>query len=167
MGEKGPILDRINGKIKMYKWIYKYHSYPLSKLIFYDTFSRIFYREKRGLLLNEIWGSPSRVAALKEFGLKFSNNSKVEEIILDKVYTSYQDFIPTKSDIVVDVGAQYGDYAVLCAGYYKVKRVHCFEPLNANFKEIEKNIKLNRLKNISAYHVALGSENKTINIKYS
>ncbi len=166
-GEKGPLLDRIKGKIKVYKLIYKYHSYPLSKLIFYDTFGRILYKQKRRLIAGEIYGSLPRVAALKDFGLKFSNNSQVGEIFLDKIYTSYKDFIPTKDDTVVDVGAQYGDYAVLCAGYYKVKRVHCFEPLNTNFKEIEKNIQLNKLKNISAYHVALGSENKTINIKYS
>ena len=165
--EKAPILDRIKGKIRTYKQIYNYHSYPLSKLIFNDTFGRIFYKEKRKRIANYISGSPSRIAALKGYGLKFSNNSQVEEIFLDKIYTSYRDFIPTQDDIVVDVGAQYGDYAVLCAGYYKVKKAYCFEPLNSNFKEIEKNIKLNKLKNISAYNVALGSENKMIKITYN
>ncbi|MBE5730089.1 FkbM family methyltransferase [Candidatus Parvarchaeota archaeon] len=153
--EKAPILDRIKGKSRTYRLIYRYHLYPISKLVFYDTFGRIFYKQR-----------PATIIALKEFGLKFSSNSQVWEVFLQRIYTSYRDFIPTKNDIVVDVGAQYGDYAVLCAGYYKVNKVYCFEPLKSNFKEIEKNIKLNKLKNISAYNVALGSENKMIKITY-
>ena len=153
--EKAPLLDRIKVRIGVYKSIYEYHSYPISKIIFYDTIGRILYRKKL----------PS-IVAFKDFGLKFSNKSWVGEVFLYKIYI-YQDFIPTKNDVVVDVGAQYGDYAVLCAGYYKVRKVYCFEPLNSNFKEIEKNIKLNKLKNILAYNVALGSKNKMIKITYN
>jgi FkbM family methyltransferase len=165
--EKASILERIKWKVRMYKLIYKYHSYPLSKLIFHDTFGRVFYKEKRKRIANYIDGNTPRIMALKDYGLKFSNNSQVGEVFLDKIYTLYRDFIPTQDDIVVDAGAQYGDYAILCAEYYKVKKVYCFEPLKSNLKEIEKNIKLNKLQNIYVYNVALGSENKIINITYS
>ena len=168
--QKASILDRINGKVRWYKWMHKYHLYPISKFIFYDTLGHVLYRQKRKQIIKSIlrsYLSLLRIAALKEYSLKFSSKSQIEEVLADKIYTLYQDFIPSQNDIVVDVGAQYGDYAVLCAGYYKVKKVYCFEPLRSNFKEIEKNIKLNKLKNISAYNVALGSENKIINITYN
>ena len=176
MEEIKSVLGRIRWKLRRYRLIHKYRSYPISKLIFYDTLGRVFYKQsasykkKRKQIANCIYRSLrsfSKIVAIKDYSLKFSNKSQIEEVLLERVYTSYRDFIPTQEDTVVDVGAQYGDYAILCAGYYKVKKVYCFEPLKLNFKEIEKNIKLNKLKNISAYNVALGSENKMIKITYN
>ena len=69
---------------------------------------------------------------------------------------------------MVDLGAQYGDYAILCSKVYKTK-VYTFEPLPENFKEITENIKLNELneRQIQAFNVALGNKDKTEMLSYS
>ena len=79
--------------------------------------------------------------------MEFSENSDVLEIFRDNIYSIYEDFIPKPKQTVIDVGAQYGDYAILCSKIYKAK-VYTFEPLPQNFKEILQNIKLNGLKKI-------------------
>ena len=69
---------------------------------------------------------------------------------------------------MVDIGAQYGDYAILLSKVYKAT-VYTFEPLPENFKEIIENIKLNGLneRQIQAFNVALGNKDKTEVLSYS
>ena len=106
--------------------------------------------------------------AFKKYSLKFLENSDVREVFNDKIYTTHEEFIPHKNDIVIDVGAQFGDYAILCAKYYNAK-VWSFEPLKDNFKIFEQNIKLNKIsgKRLKCYNIALGKQRKAIYLHYS
>ena len=87
-----------------------------------------------------------RKKALTEYGLRFTADSNISEVIGERIYTSFRDFMPKASDTVYDVGAQHGDYSLLCAFFGA--DVHAFEPLKKNLtifnKNIEKNIKLFR-----------------------
>ncbi len=66
------------------------------------------------------------------------------------------------NDIVVDVGANIGYYTLLMA--QKVNKVVAIEPDKENFKILNKNIKVNNLKNVEVINAAVG--NKQTKIKY-
>ena len=132
----------------------------LKELLAYDTIM-LLRKEERKKLGRKLFISPGRYYAKEKYGLKFTENSDVLEIFRDNIYSIYEDFIPRPKQIVIDIGAQYGDYAILCSKIYKAK-VYTFEPLPQNFKEILKNIRLNGLEEdqIKAFNVALSDENK-------
>ncbi|WP_379128447.1 FkbM family methyltransferase [Paenibacillus sp. sgz500958] len=57
---------------------------------------------------------------------------------------------------VFDIGANYGWYSTLFAQAVGQKgRVHSFEPVSPTFSELDKNIKLNKLKNVVINQLAL------------
>lgn len=100
-----------------------------------------------------------KVVKIKNYEISYS------EVLWQKCYTSFDDFLP--NGVVIDVGAQYGDYSVLCAKLYN-SIVYSFEPLPTNFKILKKNITINKLnKKIKAFNVAVGAVNKNVVIKYS
>ena len=87
-----------------------------------------------------------RKKALTEYGLRFTADSNISEVIGERIYTSFRDFIPNvldTLDTVYDVGAQHGDYSLLCAVFGA--NVHAFEPLKKNLMIFNKNIELNRI----------------------
>lgn len=93
---------------------------------------------------------------LNELGLKFTHKSEIYEVIKEDIYRKYPDFIPDKNSVVIDIGAQYGDYSILCEKLYNCNVVS-FEPLGKNYKEFIKNIKLNNCKKIRVYNIALSN----------
>ena len=78
---------------------------------------------------------------LNELGLKFTHKSEIYEVIKEDIYRRYKDFIPDKNSVVIDIGAQYGDYSILCEKLYN-SNVISFEPLGKNYKEFFKNIQV-------------------------
>lgn len=54
----------------------------------------------------------------------------------DYMYEEFSDFIPKKNDIVFDVGAQYGDYSIICSKKYNAK-VYAFEPIPINYLKMK------------------------------
>ena len=139
----------------------------LKELLAYDTIM-LLRKEERKKLGRKLSTSLGRYYAKEKYGLKFTENNDVSEVFIDDIYSIYEDFIPKPGQTVIDIGAQYGDYAILCSKIYKAK-VYTFEPLPQNFKEILKNIRLNGLKkdSIKAFNVALGNANKIAIISYS
>ena len=49
--------------------------------------------------------------------------------MLDRIYEQFPEFLPTKEDVVYDIGAQYGDYSLICLKTYKVSRLYAWEPI--------------------------------------
>jgi FkbM family methyltransferase len=65
-----------------------------------------------------------------------------------------------KGDVIVDIGANIGYYTILLADKVGKKgKVYAFEPDLTSFEILEKNIKANKLENIVAINVAIGSKN--------
>lgn len=100
-----------------------------------------------------------------EYGIVFDDatplSPAIYETFVDKEYTTYEEFIPNRGDVVVDAGAQYGDYTLLCSK--NGANVHAFEPHQESFAILEKNLikNKNRIKEITVhmYDVALGDTN--------
>lgn len=165
MVTKADIHEKIIKRWRVYK-TRKDLGLKLYELILYDTVYFLSKR-RRTLLGRKIWNSNARRVAFSNYGLKFTENSNINEVIFDRSYTRHNLFLPSEEDIVVDVGAQDGDYAVLCSKFYRAK-VYAFEPLFDNFKTIQKNIKLNQLQinRIKAFNIALGDKRVTKEITF-
>ncbi|XOB42191.1 MAG: FkbM family methyltransferase [Candidatus Nealsonbacteria bacterium] len=86
---------------------------------------------------------------------------------LDGEKTLLQKFLNriNNKTVFYDIGANIGMYS-LCAAKYKVcpKFIYCWEPEPFNFKRLKENIDLNDIKNITAFPVALGSENVVLEL---
>lgn len=65
-------------------------------------------------------------------------------------------------DVFIDVGANIGKYTIIIGSKLQKKggKVIAFEPLPANFELLQKNIKLNKLNNVTPIKCALGNEEK-------
>ena len=88
----------------------------------------------------------------------FSFTEKTPPVMLREIFLlgiyNVKGFTPENGDVVVDVGANYGDSAIWWARKFGVK-VFAFEPLSDVFEEFEKNIKLNAV-DVVAFNEALG-----------
>lgn len=66
----------------------------------------------------------------------------------------------SKGDVVVDVGANIGYYALIEAkSVSETGKVYAVEPERSNFELLEKNIELNSYSNVECYNVAIGNVN--------
>lgn len=65
-------------------------------------------------------------------------------------------------DCVIDIGANMGWYSINIAKTYPASKVHAFEPIPKTYSFLERNIKLNDLKNVTAQHFGLSNERKDI-----
>lgn len=64
---------------------------------------------------------------------------------LNGIYEKYADFIPAVGDQVIDVGAQFGEYSIVCAKKYGAN-VIAIEPLKSNFDILSSNIEANNVR---------------------
>jgi FkbM family methyltransferase len=67
-----------------------------------------------------------------------------------------------ESDVVIDVGANFGFYSLLAS--IKGKKVYCIEPSPRNLKILQKNIIINKCNNINIYPFGLASESGMMKI---
>lgn len=96
----------------------------------------------------------------REHGVLFSPKTRfiaVKELYIDREYTKFREFIPSDKDTIVDVGAETGDYTILCSKFYNVSHVLSFEPNNNSYKVLIQNIELNNCHNVSAFMIGLSS----------
>lgn len=62
-----------------------------------------------------------------------------------------------EAGVTVDIGAHVGFYALLAARANPAARVFAFEPLDATFERLRRNLGLNDARNVEAVHAAAGS----------
>jgi len=70
-----------------------------------------------------------------------------------------------RGDVVLDLGANIGYYALIESGLVGDNgMVYAIEPVSGNFNNLEKNIRLNNIENIKTFRLAVGDQNKDIDI---
>ena len=65
------------------------------------------------------------------------------------------DFQIDKNDVVVDVGAHIGLFALYASQFCNNGKIFCFEPIKENYNLLLDNISLNNIKNIFPYNIAV------------
>ncbi len=67
-----------------------------------------------------------------------------------------------RGDVIIDIGANIGYYALLEAKLVGDKgKIYAVEPVAQNLNLLKKNIKLNNYSNIETFQMAIGGKNKT------
>ncbi len=110
-------------------------------------------REKIKLYFNSVdrRGAPFEI-------LNFGNYEATENDLLFKLIKD--------GDVLFDVGANIGWYSLLFSKRFKKSLIYSFEPIPENFSFLKKNIIKNRSKNITAFNLALGSQNGKVDFYY-
>ena len=94
--------------------------------------------------------------------IKFINNNSLEEYRFKSLFSKEPETIYwikkiKRNEILIDIGSNIGIYS-LFAGKKKIK-TFSIEPFKKNFQSLKKNIKLNRLKNITPLNIAISNFN--------
>ena len=69
----------------------------------------------------------------------------LNEIFVQEVYTRHGFYIPKKSDVVVDVGANIGLFALFLVNQSSATEIRCYEPIPSTFGRLRHNIDTNHL----------------------
>lgn len=69
-----------------------------------------------------------------------------------------------EGDIVVDVGANIGYFAVVASSIVGRGRIYCFEPAPSNCRLIRKNIEVNRISNVTLENQAVSDRKGTVKL---
>ena len=115
---------------------------------------------KRGLKL-KVQGTRAKMIVSNPNELSIYQSLDGEKSFLQKFLNRIND-----KTVFYDVGANIGMYS-LCAAKYKVspRFIYSWEPEPFNFKRLKENIDLNGIKNITAFPIALGSENTVLGLR--
>ena len=131
--------------------IFRLNSY-FDKFYVFDYLSRLFKMKRGSLIVISRGGFKFEVKTISDYLL-----------IMDMLNDSYGK-IPG-GGIVIDIGAHKGIFSVLSSRM--AKRVYSFEPSTSNFNVLEKNIKINGIKNIQAIHSAVGGKDGKLRLYLS
>jgi len=146
--------------LKSIKWKIREHNDLVSMGISHSYILDFFKKDYR-LEFYKIWQNAPKDYA-KNMGFEFSDDTPagaLMEIYVNNIYDQ-KDFIPKEGDIVIDVGAYYGDSSIYWAKKYKCI-VYAYEPLLDVYNIFLKNIKLNGLEGrVIPYNIALGKGGK-------
>lgn len=82
----------------------------------------------------------------------------------EKTLEVFKIILANRNNIVYDIGANIGLFSLLAAKVNNENTIYCFEPNPINFNRLEANIRSNRLKNINSFNLAVGNENKLLQL---
>ena len=123
--------------------------------------SSIHLGSKVGSYYDNIRKIPKQVSYKITDNLLFDKRSEM----FDRIYEQFDDFLPYPNTLVLDIGMQYGDYAVICNRVYK-SDVIGFEPFPPNWEILQKTIMRNKAL-VKWYPYALSNTIKTAYIDES
>ncbi len=113
----------------------------------------LFFKLKKEYII-KIYNNQKMIISSEDKGLSFELYcNKIREKIATKEFLK----ILNKEDIVFDLGANFGYFVIQEAKI--VKQVIAVEPIKINYSYLKKNIKLNNLKNVDTYNIAIGNKN--------
>ena len=78
-------------------------------------------------------------------------------------YSNY-DFDINDNDIVIDVGAHIGLFALFASQFCKLGKIFCFEPIKENYELLVENVKSNKIKNIIPFNFAVSKVSDSVKI---
>ena len=115
---------------------------------------------------------PTQIAAQVRDGRRFSLNltEGMHESVFflgeyERAVTDVISSVVLKSDVCLDIGANFGWYSTLLSRLCSDGEIHAFEPMPDIFSELEQNLKLiGEPKNTYLNNLALGNENRLIDL---
>jgi FkbM family methyltransferase len=77
---------------------------------------------------------------------------------------SNNDFDIHDNDIVIDVGAHIGLFALFASQFCKQGKIFCFEPIKENYELLVENVNSNKIKNIVTFNFAVSKISDSVKI---
>ena len=77
---------------------------------------------------------------------------------------THSNFSIYNDDIIIDVGAHIGLFALLASQFCKDGKIFCYEPIKENYKLLIENIEINKIKNIFPNNLAVTKETSRVKI---
>ncbi|MBI2617814.1 FkbM family methyltransferase [Candidatus Gottesmanbacteria bacterium] len=126
-------------------------------------FSSLTFKSRLNLIVNLI--NPfrkTRLISFKKYHLSFWYRTILDllvlkEVILDGEYTLPEVVLTRRDTVVVDIGAGFGDYAILMARRFPWVKVYAFEPDPMYFSLLQKNIRQNLVGSVYPFKQAVSS----------
>lgn len=99
-------------------------------------------------------------------GIKFCDWKQAKEMLMVHPYENYPDFLPKKDGLMMDIGSQYADWAIIAAKKYGTNVIG-FEASKRNFDIALRNVSLNHLEDkVILNNLAIGNRNEKLEIAY-
>lgn len=89
-----------------------------------------------------------------------------QEIFKDNDHRILPDFLGEEAEVIIDVGANQGMYALCLKQSNPTCHLYCFEPNPIEYATLVENLKLNGIQGVSAFPLAIGNFNGTIDFEY-
>jgi FkbM family methyltransferase len=142
--------------VAVLRFLRKYSYYLLSLFELFFGFANPILLIK--IFLNQ--AQPGQIVRLRRHGLQFKVRGaldvwSVKETFLDRFYEKYGYTIQPAWKII-DIGAGVGDYSLFAAAQPE-NQVFAFEPYPESFKLLQDNLRLNIMKNIQIFDLAVGA----------
>jgi FkbM family methyltransferase len=100
------------------------------------------------------------------YGVKYIACAYFPPDIIWGDYSQVDSFLPSPHSVVIDVGANIGDWSIIVAKFYNAFVV-AVEPVVSLFKNLEMNVQLNSLNNcVKLVNCALGDHAGTVHLNY-
>ncbi|MFH8093009.1 MAG: FkbM family methyltransferase [Candidatus Aenigmatarchaeota archaeon] len=158
------VISRIKERVSLLLWSRILFSFSVKKDLskIFSFFARS-YREKYLKYLKDYDRVNNLFIKKKFFGnfifyMRHCDFGALKEVLLDKDYFLLQDFLPKKGDIILDLGAGTGDYAILCSLKIGNGKIVSIEADKFVYKLLTKNIQLNKRNNIVPLNIKVGKE---------
>ena len=75
-----------------------------------------------------------------------------------------EDFEINRNDVVIDIGAHIGLFALFASQFCKNGKIFCYEPIKENYKILIENIEMNQIQNIFPNNLAVTKETSRVKI---
>jgi FkbM family methyltransferase len=134
-------MAKIYDRFKRFILLFYYSRTRINYLIF--SINKQFHKSY-GIEKEQIFLMPDGVKIFT--GLK--SGAGIGQIYLDSIYSICKEFDPTDNSVVIDVGAFVGTFSLKTSVKNKTVKVIAIEPSERNFALLEKNVRINCLRNI-------------------
>jgi FkbM family methyltransferase len=116
-------------------------------------------------------GSRLKIRSFGKFQVAYREKTADEAVLghsfdHDIFFTGVPDYQPAETDVILDVGAHIGTFAMLAASRVSRGAVYAIEACEDTFNYLRINAALNRLENLSTFHLALSDRRGTCLLYY-
>ena len=98
------------------------------------------------------------------WGMNYGRTSDLQESGELKALRQIQKLLPKTPLVLMDVGANIGDYSITLSSEFPNAEIHAFEPVSATYSLLAKNV--DQYKNIHTHNIALGESSQSQDIYF-
>lgn len=80
-------------------------------------------------------------------------------------YAIIDSMVFNNEDVVIDIGGNIGSFSIYLAKKFPFLKIYAFEPVFENWRNFKRNLRLNNIQNVKAFHFAVsGKDNEFVKI---